>query len=414
MKGELLILFVILLLGLILCSFLGGRGCIEGMENNSSSEIFYEPNGAYAELQKSDDVYTLVLTNSNGITTTFNPVKNKTNMFISPDGEKAIINYGSYGINFIQIKDIDNNVILTLTNNPNKGNITNNNQTDIMIFNYDTYDDYNSYDNYDHYNKSSYPSILYGSDGSTAKINQSLNNNNIVITNKNGSTDIFYIDKNATDPNFATYYSLNGSIANIIHDNGKRSIEIMKPNGNIIVYNGNSNNTNYGNVQDNMLNQYDVDNNTLGTDINTLTNNNLPNPQTNNNLPNPQTNNNLPNPQTNNSTTISGPAGNTYSTYDSSAYLNSLPQGIPRNQIPPGDEDLYILKSQIVPPVCPKCPDVIQQCPDNFDATKCPPCKPCGRCELPPFECVKRPTYNAFNQNYMPVPVISDFSGFGM
>ncbi len=33
MKGELLILFVILLLGLILCSFLGGKGCIEGMEN---------------------------------------------------------------------------------------------------------------------------------------------------------------------------------------------------------------------------------------------------------------------------------------------------------------------------------------------------------------------------------------------
>ena len=30
--------------------------------------------------------------------------------------------------------------------------------------------------------------------------------------------------------------------------------------------------------------------------------------------------------------------------------------GIPAAQIPPGDEDLYILKSEMVPPVCPKCP----------------------------------------------------------
>jgi hypothetical protein len=27
---------------------------------------------------------------------------------------------------------------------------------------------------------------------------------------------------------------------------------------------------------------------------------------------------------------------------------------------------------------------------------------------------VKRPNYKAFNQDYMPVPVLSDFSSFGM
>lgn len=32
--------------------------------------------------------------------------------------------------------------------------------------------------------------------------------------------------------------------------------------------------------------------------------------------------------------------------------------GIPKSEIPEGDEHLYILKSEIVPPVCPKCPDV--------------------------------------------------------
>ena len=36
--------------------------------------------------------------------------------------------------------------------------------------------------------------------------------------------------------------------------------------------------------------------------------------------------------------------------------------GIPADEIPEGDEDLYILKSKIVPPVCPKCPDT-RACP---------------------------------------------------
>ena len=44
--------------------------------------------------------------------------------------------------------------------------------------------------------------------------------------------------------------------------------------------------------------------------------------------------------------------------------------------IPKGSEDLYILKSAVVPPVCPKCPD-INVCPKN-DLSKCPPCPPCG------------------------------------
>jgi len=84
--------------------------------------------------------------------------------------------------------------------------------------------------------------------------------------------------------------------------------------------------------------------------------------------------------------------------------------GIPGNRIPPGQEDLYILKSQVVPPVCPACPTVINKCTGK---EKCPPCPPCGRCPEPSFECVKRPTYRSDNP-YLPVPVLSDFSSFGM
>ena len=105
-----------------------------------------------------------------------------------------------------------------------------------------------------------------------------------------------------------------------------------------------------------------------------------------------------------------GPNGNTVigdSGYD---YSNSLPPGIPRNMIPPGQEDLYILKSEVVPPVCPACP-TSAACPRE---EKCPPCPACARCPEPSFECKKVPNYNAINNTYLPVPVLNDFSTFGM
>jgi hypothetical protein len=97
-------------------------------------------------------------------------------------------------------------------------------------------------------------------------------------------------------------------------------------------------------------------------------------------------------------------------------YSSSLPPGIPANQIPPGDEDLYILKSQVVPPVCPVCPatDNLLQSLQEIQAAKCPPCKPCGRCPEPSFECKKVPNYNAIGNNELPIPVLNDFSTFGM
>jgi hypothetical protein len=80
------------------------------------------------------------------------------------------------------------------------------------------------------------------------------------------------------------------------------------------------------------------------------------------------------------------------------------------SQIPQGDEDLYILKSQIVPPVCPKCPVVINKCNEN--EKKCPPCPPCGRCPEPAFECKKVPNYSSSNIPKFPLPLLNDFSQF--
>ena len=91
------------------------------------------------------------------------------------------------------------------------------------------------------------------------------------------------------------------------------------------------------------------------------------------------------------------------------------PSNVPRHQIPSGDEDLYILKSEIVPPVCPACPNLVS-CPNNNSSTP-PPCPPCGRCTEPAFECKKVPNYNnGSNQinDFLPHPVLNNFSQFGM
>ena len=89
---------------------------------------------------------------------------------------------------------------------------------------------------------------------------------------------------------------------------------------------------------------------------------------------------------------------------------SSSQEGVKKSDIPEGDEHLYILKSEIVPPVCPKCPDVTE-CPRQ---KPCQPCPPCARCPEPAFECKKVPNYRSRNSEYLPRPVLNDFSQFGM
>jgi hypothetical protein len=42
------------------------------------------------------------------------------------------------------------------------------------------------------------------------------------------------------------------------------------------------------------------------------------------------------------------------------------------------------------------------------------PCPPCGRCPEPSFDCRKVPNYASTNSEYLPMPVLTDFSQFGM
>ena len=74
---------------------------------------------------------------------------------------------------------------------------------------------------------------------------------------------------------------------------------------------------------------------------------------------------------------------------------NHIPSGRRRFSIPPGDEHLYTLKSQFVPPVCPACP------PSGGDK-KCPPCPPCARCPESKFECKKVINYRNMKTDELP------------
>ena len=128
-------------------------------------------------------------------------------------------------------------------------------------------------------------------------------------------------------------------------------------------------------------------------------------------------------------------------------------KGITKDQIAPGQEHLYVLKSQVVPPSCPTTPAFSNQesseadynnNEDDSDSNleleqenssglsnglgaafrgtggsrnkKCPPCPACARCPEPSFDCKKVPNYSVNSNGSMsvPRPVLADFTQFGM
>ena len=224
-----------------------------------------------------------------------------------------------------------------------------------------------NYDNYNHYNKTSIPTLYYGPNGSTANLISSNGIYTITVTDKSGMVTTYSIDSTT----YKMYYGPDGSSATIVIDNGgNKSIKVTDVNGKIIIYSSD----NKPNLKVETKNAVDI-------------------------IPSSNTT-----PSNYNSAYMNPPPANPYASY--------LPKGIPRRMIPPGDEDLYILKSEVVPPVCPVCPPPVITCPKN-DVSKCPPCPPCARCPEPSFECKKVPNYSGTN-SYLPQPVVNDFSTFGM
>jgi hypothetical protein len=226
------------------------------------------------------------------------------------------------------------------------------------------------YDNYNHYNKTSIPTLYYGPNGSTANLISSNGIYTITVTDKSGMVTTYSIDSTT----YKMYYGPDGSSATIVLDNGgNKSIKVTDVNGKIIIYSSD----NKPNLKVETKGAVDIIHSSSTTPTNY-----------------------------NSAYTNPPPSANPYANY--------LPKGIPRHMIPPGNEDLYILKSEVVPPVCPVCPPPVITCPKN-DVNKCPPCPPCARCPEPSFECKKVPNYSSSGSNqYLPQPIVNDFSTFGM
>ena len=351
--NKLLLLFIILLLGLILCSFLGGNCYTEGFTTDVTTITGVKGNKAGVAVTSSGDVYTASNINGN-------------------------VNASSY---------------------PSSSTSSTPSTT--------------SYDNYNHYDQTSYPTKYYGPNGTTATIINTNGTYTLAVTETSGTTTVYTVNPSSSSTSSTdtssisktTFYGQNGGTAKVTTDNsGNYLINVTQPDGTTIVY---------------------TVTNTQSTVV--------PPPQqptTQSSTYSSGQNYSYYNGPNVNAGTVTTPSGTTYafgtgpqgntavtSSSSSSVYDSTLPKGIPKSMIPKGQEDLYILKSQVVPPVCPACPACPVPPPNsiNGSAEKCPPCPACARCPEPAFECKKVPNYNsAGSSQFLPMPVMSDFSSFGM
>lgn len=267
-----------------------------------------------------------------------------------------------------------------------------------------------SYDNYNHFTGSSKPtlssSMFYGKDGSTLAVN--MNGTNTLTTLDMNGKSIIYAGLPSVDGTVDSFMGPNGSVAVVVDIHGKEIIVIKDSAGNETVYTTTPTETNPNNVLPSI-----TPSSTPSSLIGSSTSNQASNMATSNMatsntaINNMATSNMTTSNQANNPNPNILQSGitqpNSNSNYN---YSSSLPPGIPASQIPHGQEDLYILKTEVVPPVCPVCPVQTTQ-------KKCAPCPACARCPEPSYDCKLVPNYSSMNAN-APIPVLNDFSTFGM
>jgi len=294
-----------------------------------------------------------------------------------------------------------------------------------------------SIDNYSYFNKKGIPLLYHGPNNSTAKILMHNSKYAILLTSSTGETTLFTLNNsasgtistasifnnNTSEPTIPeeleniSFHDQSGNVAKIFRaQNGEYVIQVDQVNGVEVIYTTRNTYT------------YDTNNSrsfeigqTVGNES-TLTEVNSQSSQLNTNIQNNSLSNGASNGASNGSS-------------------NGSSNGIPGSMIPQGDEDLYILKSEVVPPVCPRCPSV---CTKEVKE-QCPPCPSCARCpegsnnftckkvvdnsvssnnepvaEISPnnaFDSQKNSTddYSSYRHNtkFLPVPVVSNFSNFG-
>ena len=415
-KEKMCIIFLIIL-GLIITLFLGGRIFKEGFTSSDSTTFIAvpvsDPNSAKATVTYPNNDMSLLnfnlnnqtvqynLTNSSTtkpITFTYNGNNNTTAILtilkptnIGPDsnikqtlvitdstGKKTA--YGSMST-FIEQPSTNTNTN-TSSNQTNPSNILNTN-----------------YDNYNHYNKTSSimtnETTFYGPNGGMAVITTNSDGTQVLKITLSSSEQPIIFTSSKFNISGETFYGPNGGTATIVDNNGKKAI-ILKNNNGVFIYKLPDSNQ--------IPSQYDVNSTQYFGSTGYTTYPFQSNAYTGQGSQTSQTSSQMSSLTNTIATALTGTTGTT-----SSQYSSALPPGIPRSQIPKGQEDLYILKSEVVPPVCPACP-AAASCPRQ---EPCPACPPCGRCPEPSFECKKVPNYNAINNQYLPAPFVNSFSSFG-
>ena len=111
-----------------------------------------------------------------------------------------------------------------------------------------------------------------------------------------------------------------------------------------------------------------------------------------------------------------GSSGSSSSGSSSSGSGTSGVVGLASLAAAPLTQDSYLLSNQ-AGSNCPVggCGTGASSSTNNLKASPVPPCPPCERCPEPAFDCKKVPSYGkASNNQYLPRPVLADFSQFGM
>lgn len=244
---------------------------------------------------------------------------------------------------------------------------------------------------YNHYLGMSMPVVFYGPNGQTCQVIYQQNQYYVTITQPNGHSDVYYVNQNqttnTTNITTLTFYGQNGLYVKVISNNGSYNV--------VLVNNQNMEQIFYPtNVYLNNPSNYIQTNSTT-----------------------PQNNWTYNDSSNNSSSSSSSSSSNNPSSSSSNNSSNNSSSSSSGNINP--NNNLYELKSQIVTPSCPVCQQQNGGSSSGSTKTKkakkCPPCPACARCPEPAFDCKKVPNYSSANSDYMlPVPVLNDFTTFGM
>jgi hypothetical protein len=378
MNTQALFLFLILLVGLVLCSFLGGSNCSkEGYtnSNNNYNSSYNYNNNSNSYNSNSNNGYNSDEddTNYNHNYDNYNHYNNSSSQlgasnqlqngatFTGANGDTAVYTISSSGVPSIQLNQASGSSYIIFNKTPQGPQTPTSSTSSTSSGGAGT------------------KNTFYGPAGSTATIVFSSKGNTIVFNPPNGAPKIIFTQSGTTTNNN------NGSISQSAYYGSVGTI--MPPSNTYSSYDNSTYGVNAQGSNGGSAGYYNGPNGGSAGYYNT--------------------------PYGGSGGYISGPMGNTVAaSSNNNPYSSSLPPGIPGHMIPSGQEDLYILKSEIVPPVCPACPSS-SSCPSS-KKEKCPPCPACARCPEPSFECKKVPNYSAMNDEMMPEPILNDFSTFGM